>query len=562
MNTVHARQGAAGRNRSFRTCAAAALGMLAVAWCAVPAWGFGVGHADQAELVMSVLPKDVVDFFGPELRQKIVREYSHYPDSVGQFKDETYAAFGPQAAELLRRHGIQSGNALHDHETSMALCLVLLNRALLDKNPQRAAIWTGSLIHLVGDNASHITLMAYLSQISRFQIKVAPGVADFSTAAQDPLGRQQIRRLMDGFTPHTIGGEPDESIRKMITLMYEGMDYAAQRDSRIGGSFNPTYREDALLAMSELGAWGAQRAADAIVTAWGYARQGKALELKAETIKKAGEECRAFLASKPLEHDTVYAGTLDSRPAGRAVGVLVEPSSVMGRARFGYCGAVHLAMIMRELRREDVPYRPIDIRVVEKDGLPPADQVPLLVVCSGGFYCSPDPFKKYVDAGGRLLWIGGRDKGLLGKLSSALQPANARIAPVSAKYEDPNKEVVARVSISFAGELGRAVGAEPMRFVNNPNIGGWTTPHCDLQIVSTDPNIRVLATVSDGTETMNVAAALVENGKARHVFLPVYLLVPFVLSKDHTTNFSQPTLDSVGQKIIETSVKMLAAEMK
>jgi hypothetical protein len=71
----------------------------------------------------------------------------------------------------------------------------------------------------------------------------------------------------------------------------------------------------------------------------------------------------------------------------------------------------------------------------------------------------------------------------------------------------------------------------------------------------------MLATVSDGAEAMNIAAAQFENGKARHIFMPVYLLVPFALSKDQTMDFSKPVLDSVGRKIILTSVRMLAPEV-
>jgi hypothetical protein len=80
-------------------------------------------------------------------------------------------------------------------------------------------------------------------------------------------------------------------------------------------------------------------------------------------------------------------------------------------------------------------------------------------------------------------------------------------------------------------------------------------------VVSRDADIHMLAIVSDGSETMNLGGVLLENGKARHIFLPVYLLVPFTLTGEQEMDFSRPTLDSVGKKVVLTSLRMLAPEL-
>jgi hypothetical protein len=67
--------------------------------------------------------------------------------------------------------------------------------------------------------------------------------------------------------------------------------------------------------------------------------------------------------------------------------------------------------------------------------------------------------------------------------------------------------------------------------------------------------------LADAEKAMNIGVALVESGKARHVFLPQYLLLPFVLSHDQAMDFSRPTFDSVGRKIILTATKMLVPEL-
>jgi hypothetical protein len=60
---------------------------------------------------------------------------------------------------------------------------------------------------------------------------------------------------------------------------------------------------------------------------------------------------------------------------------------------------------------------------------------------------------------------------------------------------------------------------------------------------------------------MNLAAALMENGKARHVFVPMYFFLPFTLSRDDTFDFARPALDSVGRAVLLTSIRMLVPEV-
>jgi hypothetical protein len=193
--------------------------------------------------------------------------------------------------------------------------------------------------------------------------------------------------------------------------------------------------------------------------------------------------------------------------------------------------------------------------------LPSVANVPALVVVAGSFNTDLAPFQKYVAAGGRVLWIGGREKGLLGKLSTVLKPADPDILPVSMKYGDINTAVVARVAIAFTNDWQAELGPAAFRFVNNPNLSDWVQPSCGLQLLDPGPDIRVLATVTDGTKTMNLAGAWMENGRARHVFMPEYLLVPFVLSTERTQDFRKPVLDSVGRKLLLSAVRLLVPDL-
>ncbi len=537
-----------------------ALTALAVLGCSTTAYGWGSGHLTQARMLKDALPKEIVDYIPADLWPKILREYCEYPDNYSKLTEDL---IGKDAVEYLKRNTLGSIGPQGAHDST--ICFVLLSRAFRDNNPSRAAVWMGCLVHAIGDHYSHTALNAYLWEVRHYKIKCAGGLGDLSQLEATQAGLDKLKKAMEGYTPKSMSDDPAVTLKKMMTMIYTGQDFAAQRQCRMAAAYNvnekPEVLDDAMAAMAELGAVGVQMTADAVVSAWEYAKQKKPVELNDKLIAQAEKACQEFFESKPLAHDTVYEGTLDSHPAGPVVGVLVEPSKTPGYAEFGYCGCVFQASIMRTLRAANIPYVALDIRKVVKDGLPAVDKMPVLVISSGSYDFSEPAFKKYADSGGRFLWFGGRDKGLLGKLSATLKPANRNVLPVSMTYCDPNQKIVDKVAIAFAGAMAKPLGAEPLKFVNNPNIAGWTTPRCELQVLSEDPDIQMLATVSDGKETMSIGAALVEGGKARHIFLPVYLLVPFTLSKEQTMDFSKPTLDGVGTKIVLTSIGMLAPDL-
>jgi hypothetical protein len=539
----------------------AALLLLAMAAWAPQAGAWGSGHHTQARMIMAVLPAEIRDFFPEDLQRKIILTYSMYPDTARTFDE---ALLGKAAVdELARVQKLTTGRLLHD-DISIALAFSLLTRAFAEGNPQHAAVWLGSIIHMTGDDGSHLPLTAYMGPVSRFNIDKIGQHTDLSLTEATATGRDLLKQLMAGFTPTPMAKTPDEAISKLILLAYELMDVGAQRQSRIAGLYNtnaPADNADGLQALAELGAEEARQGARVVVTAWAFARQKQTVELNAALIKQAREKADAYVATKPLAHDTVYAFTLHSQPAGPAIGVVLEPSQFMGGRRFSYSGSVTLGQIMRTLRAAGIPYRPIDIRTVDREGLPPVTNVPAVIVVAGSFNTDPVPFRKYVDAGGRLLWIGGREKGLLGKLSTVLQPADATILPVSMTYGDVNTAVVARVSIAFTNDWQQELGPASFRFVNNPNLSDWVQPSCGLQLMASDPGIRMLATVTDGTKTMNLAGAWMEDGRARHVFMPEYLLVPFVLSHERRQDFTKPVLDSVGRKLLLTSVRLLVPDI-
>ena len=541
----------------------------AMVWFAPAAYGWGGGHNTQAKMVVDGLPEEIKDFLGEQNCKDIIggpNAYCGFPDAP-RMKEEL---LGKEALAEFKRMKLDAGSLHSSYNAAVAFDLLCM--AFAEKNPKHAAVWVGALTHTIGDNTAHLALTAYVGAFGPFKFnpKMANGYGDLSAIDQTGFGRNKVKELMGSYKPQMIADNPEDALFNLIVNSCEMQDYGDQKEARLAGTYNPlgekeTISEDSVAAMAELGAHGSQKILDAVVTAWEFAKRKKTVALNAELMKKGDVKIEEYCNAKPLASDTVYDGTLDSNPSGSAVGVLLENSTVMGFARFGYTGCVYLAQTMRCFKEASVPYLPLDIRKVEKDGLPSPDKMPALVLSSGGYEWQGRPFiTKYIKDGGKVIWIGGRDKGLLGKLSASLKPADTKLLPVGMDYEDSKHEgaaAVARVSVKFLDEFAKQLGSEPLKFVNNPNTSGWTTPHCDLQIVSDDADIKMLAAVTDGKDTMNIAAALMENGKARHVFLPMYLLLPYILTTDKPKDFAKMTFDSLGKKVMLTSVKMLVPDL-
>ena len=546
---------------------AAVIVLAGLTWSADRAYGWGMGHATQSKMVFDGLPKEIKDFFPADLQKEIIQHWCHYPDEA-QFFDEKL--LGKEALETIKAMKLIKGDRNLHSDVNVAACFVLLEKAFIEKDTKHAAVWMGSIIHTIGDDDCHVGQPSWAGDMARYKgVKHADGVGELSSMESSELRQNMLKKAMEDFKPQSLGDDPDKVVSQLLLLAYTSMGDGSTKGCRISSTYNYGEKgvpsEDGLVAMAELGALGAKEAINAILTAWEFAKQNKKVELTDDLIKKTRPDIDKYLESKPLSQDSVYDGTLDSSPKGPAVGVLLDPSKCMGDSRFGFTACVYLAQAMRTLKEASVAYLPLDARKVEKDGLPAADKMPVLFLLSGGYEFQQQPYMaKYIKDGGKIIWVGGRDSGLLGKLSASLKPADPKLLPVGRDYEDAKKEgakAVARVSVKFLGELADPLGKEPRKFVNDPNLAGWDTPHCNDQIVPSDESVKPLIAVTDGTDTMNIGAVVTEDGKARHVFLPQYVLLPFVLSDDQTIDFARPTFDSVGKKILLTSVRMLAPEL-
>jgi len=548
--------------------------LLAVVFAALvtgQAFGWGAGHNDQTTLLLKMLPDEIRNFIPPADQKKMIRTYSHYPDSFEKF-DEAF--IGPNAVALLKKRGVKTRYSLH-HDRGIATSFILLTDAFREKNPERAALWMGSLGHAIGDECAcnHDPLLHYMTYaLSSYKIKMGKGPGmDFSQAARHASGAKAIDRLVAHFKPEPFSLEPAETLERLMMYTVEGCSFMTRRSARIAAGYRmnatPETIDDARLALTELGVDGAKAAARAVVTAWQYAQEGKKPELTKEISARFEKRKTAYLAERPLADDSIYDGLLETGAPERFVGAIIESSQTMNRVYMGFSGKFVMASIMREMKNARLAYRALDFRTIVSKGAPSPQAMPVAIICSGPFH-PPAGFcenlRAYAKAGGKLLWIGGREKGALAPFSKSFVAVDNAQLPVTSKYGKLHTETIAKCRITFRGELAKALGPAPRAFRHNPNTAaGWQKPWCPFRIETGGRGITELVGLTVGDEKMTVGAVFAgADGKPRFVFVPEYVVAPFMLSEaDTMEDPSRPVLDPVGRAVVTSSLKMLAPEL-
>lgn len=532
------------------------------------ALGWGSGHDDQTRLMFEMLPSEIQAMLSEEQRAELIRHYSHFPDSGGDLDPEK---IGEKGYAFAVGHNVKGVYGFHGSK-GKATAFVLLTRAFAENDPDLAALWMGTIVHSIGDEAAcnHDPLVSYITYAFKaYGIPMEMGTGlDYSDVAKTEEGKAVVAELAKNFKPAIISENPEEALRYLLMSEAEGNAFMTSRGATIAAAYKPAASEqtvaEARRALAELGQYGAERAANVILTAWHYAKQGKAatLDFDEELLKKAEEAEKAFIAARSLSSDSIFTGLLDGAQSGPAVGVLIEPSQKMNRTYLGFSSKYISAAAMRAMKENGIPWRAVDLRTMDPENPPTVADMPVMMVCSGGARLPQpalDALKIYVKEGGKLLWIGGRDSGLLGDLSKSLAPADDADLPVLGKYGAGNDDTIKKASMLFKGPLAAALSAEPFPFLRNPNTkAGWQKPYCPYQIDVTRPNLKPLAILKVGEKTFPVAAALEDAGETAHVFIPEYLVAPFLLTPAlELQDVSMPLFDSVGAKVFLSCLKAL-----
>lgn len=256
------------------------------------------------------------------------------------------------------------------------MAFILPSQAFAEQNRDHAGLWMGSLIHSIADEAAcnHdplIHLLTHAFGAKEYRIKMGRGIGmDLGDLAATPAGRTPMAELLKGYQPALLSPEPAQALITLMMTTVRGNDWMTQR----GAAIAATYSINSSLRMEQQG-----RRALAELGMW-------------STRVAGDDECQFCFGAKYL-----------------------------------------LSAVMRELKNNTLPCRPLDVRKVSPSTMSPPAKMPVLIVCAGGFRLSAPALqsvKGYAQPGGKLLWIAGQHPGFMSELSRSLTPLEERLAPV------------------------------------------------------------------------------------------------------------------------------------
>ncbi len=541
--------------------------------CSSLLFAWGPGHDHVNKLSLEVMPNEIKTFLGETYAKKLVK-WSHAPDNFTPWEKIKNISIAPEDLAVLKTYGMKHPYSLHSHK-GQAVNFVLLVHAFQARNVERATLWMAYLLHTFADEAAsnHDPLIHYITYaFKEYGMNMGKGIGlDFADIVNTKEGDAIIRNLLEKVRIVSLAENPRQALLKIMMAGLEGNAYMTQRGSRIAATYamNASEKviEDGRRAMAELGVYSIEHGMNAIVTAWSFAKNGIVPNLNDEVLEEYKREAAEFGRNRPLRYDSIFVELLeDATKTPPFIGALVEPSVSMNRAKFSFGAKFIMASVVRTIRNAGIPYRLVDIRMIEKQGLPSPKTMPLLIVCSGQFSVSKkikEHFKTYTRRGGKLLWIGGEHRNQLGEFSKVLQRAGNQLLPVPGKY-GKNPPVLKKTRVVFRSAFRKVLGNKEYGFTHNPNTkAGWQRPRCSYVIKSGGNHVRVLAELLVDDTGMSIAAAWEDGGgKTKYIFLPEYLVAPYLFSKETTIKDpSRPMLDSVGEKILLASLRLLVPGM-
>jgi hypothetical protein len=550
---------------------AASLFIAAVTPMELFAWGGGHNYVNR--LALTIMPPEIKSFLGEENAEKFVK-WSHAPDDFTLWKDLKHVTICAEDMEVLKSQDMKQPYSLHSHK-GHAVNFILLIKAFQAKDSERAAFWMSTLMHTVADEqaCNHDPLIHIMTYgFKAYGMDMGSGIGvDFADIAKTKEGDAVIQELLKGVKIVPFTDAPQPALLKVMMCGIEGNAYMTQRGSRIAASYargaTDAVRRESIKAMAELGVQGIQESLNIILTAWEFAEQNKVPELN-DAVKKEYKLAMAeFGRKRALRQDSLFTKLIDTTIEKTPfIGALVEPSVSMNKAKLGFSSKLITASIVRTVRNHGKTCRLVDIRDVGKKGFASPKKMPLLIISAGNFHVSKEVKAKlagYIQSGGKLLWIGGGHANQLGELSKSMLRADSSLMPVSDKY-GKDSLTLKKATIVFRSDFKKALGGKAYKFTHNPNTkAGWQKPVCNYYIKGGDDNIVPLAEMTVDQSVMTVAAACKNSdGAVQYIFLPEYFVSPYLLSDETAIQDpSQPVLDSVGTKLLLTSVKVLVPKL-
>lgn len=527
------------------------------------AMAWGGGHDLIGQWMAEFLHPEIQEFFTDENRKQLPG-WSHYPDLPKKSVEEIEAIVGTEDATFLGKHGCRNSMWLHGVD-GRACSALLLTKAFREKRNTPAAFYLSELSHSVSDGGAlnHTPMMLFLMCI------LQPGLAPIpysqltdakmnsvDLGSADPETRQTILEDLKQYQPEMMAESVPEFLYQVQSLPFELGATASEREADV--AFGDRSRRGKALA--EIGKLHAHVMLDIAWTAWQLAQTDQPLQLPEDFHTELARRSRQALGQLDARRDSVFRElfTKEQKPTNATmIGLLLEPYTYScPYSSFASQGRLITAGAGRVFRDHGYPIRPLNLPEVETGGLPSPADMPILFLSPGPCRISEALAKTisdYTENGGKLIWVGGEDpKALTGAIGKSLRKRANEEVPTSTAWSLQNEDVLPNMVITFDGPLRDSFSGE-YKFKKNPNINGASKPRCQVSIELTDPSIRPLIWLDNGKERFCIGA-----GTERAVWLPEYVVSPYVLSDDSSIGyFPEFRLDSFGAPVVLEALRFL-----
>lgn len=548
--------------------------LLALPLGMVPSFVYGWGadgHADQTQLIFDNLPSAVRSLFTAAEISTAVNTWSDEPDQTGGF---SASVIGQAAVDKLTAGGVTRRSDLHQ-DLSRGVAYTVLIDAFKEKNYDHVAYWIGALSHATGDMSSENhdpTSFSVTYAWNPYQLKLPNGgtmqnvanMLDLTYAYSDPTGKATVQNWI---TANALADDGRNAQTAVVDVMMRGPNGSAAL-APVGAPLvsdaaawvdrgDAAARQRVFNGFAQVAGAGVVNTIQDILVAKRLGDAGTTKTVDAATTSAYTTAKNTFINQFPLASDALLAPLISTPPAaaGPAIGIVFEPTWQHGESMLGFPGRLAAAETARTLAQANQRYRSVDLRDLLSTGLPSPTQMPVLVLCATTLY-SYGPMSKstldtklkaYMDAGGKVVWVGGTAPLVLptslGTIQSALsQPGTS----------DGTFPVTSFASHSL--KLDTTVGSL-WAIAHDPTGGSWVLPanpyvFANPAASGLTPLLRLVGGAEGANDVVGVTWA-------KGAYLPIYALSPDLCSNDVIIDPGQPVLDHVGQSILLTTFSQM-----
>ena len=550
--------------------------LIVVLLCVGRVWAWDVEHDVVAELTARHLPEPIRSRMGFDEALTIV-EYCHFPDMTEESPrrfhdlDDLEALVGAEDRAIIVARGFHE-MWLHT-EVGKATVMSLLARAFGRGDFRRAAFYISVLTHAVSDESAlnHPTILNFIQYcgyqgVSFGARKVEPGAKNVFGFRSDGGVVRRVRDRLRGYEPSVPAGVGFRACQlELCSRVVAESAYAAEKEVSIafakgGGA------EDAL---ADLVAMQVRAILDIVMTCWTHRAPDAVLpydDFRDRFDRRTADLVRDLDPGRQAVFADLYDASLDPAAPKATVALVCESLGLRATGAQSYAGRLTLAAAGRTLRRLGYAVKPCNLRTLRSGGLSVAE-TPVLVMTAGN---EPPPAEAaaaligYRRAGGRLVYICGQNP------TSAHERA-ARGVPLVVGHGDPmditgfgpllvdrrSEELPVSPDWQQTGACADwrrmvvEVGAVRQPLRRDANEGGHAKPVCAEEIRPGD-GVQPLAYLDNGTSRFCVAAS-----RGNVVWLPVYLLSPFLFSDETEHDLGALTLSAFSTDLLSEGLSRI-----